>query len=187
MNLYDPEIEEIILNALGHEIRRTILKIINTAENGASYTEIMTELGLPTGKLNYHLNQLEGLIERNQERRYVLTPVGEKAISILTAITQDVSPDLEKYLKSAQLAQRRTLHPIIKSFLLLSIVTTALGIAVLSYLFYLVLSEGAPLPVILVLSAILLIACALEGWLIYVLKRTPEFISRFERRLFGTV
>ncbi len=55
MNLVGPEIEETILPVLCHELRFTILKIINVTENFATYTELMNEVGLPTRKLNYHL------------------------------------------------------------------------------------------------------------------------------------
>jgi len=68
------EVEDMIIQALGHKERREILKIISLNIAGSSYSELMGELGLPTGKLNYQLKQLEGLIEKNEERRYVLTP-----------------------------------------------------------------------------------------------------------------
>ena len=70
------EVEDVIIQALGHRERRNILKIIHSAENGASYSEILGELSLNTGRMNYHLRQLEGLIERDDQRRYRLTPLG---------------------------------------------------------------------------------------------------------------
>lgn len=76
------EIEEIIIQGLNHPERRNILKIISLAKDGSSYSEILGELGLNTGRMNYHLKQLEGLIVRNGDRRYHLTPLGEKALSV---------------------------------------------------------------------------------------------------------
>jgi len=72
------EIEELIIQGLGHQERRNILKIISLAEGGASYSVILGELGLNTGRMNYHLRQLEGLVVRNGDRKYHLTPLGEK-------------------------------------------------------------------------------------------------------------
>ena len=74
------EIEEIIIQGLGHQERRNILKIISLVEGGASYSVILGELGLNTGRMNYHLKQLQGLIVRNGDRKYHLTPLGEKAL-----------------------------------------------------------------------------------------------------------
>ena len=68
------EVGDMIIQALSHKERRELLKIISLSTTGSSYSELMGELGLPTGKLNYQLKQLEGLIEKNEERRYVLTP-----------------------------------------------------------------------------------------------------------------
>jgi DNA-binding IclR family transcriptional regulator len=68
------DVEELIIQGLGHRERRNILKIISVAPQGAVYSDILGELGLNTGRMNYHLKQLEGLVERNGDRRYHLTP-----------------------------------------------------------------------------------------------------------------
>ncbi len=99
------EIEEIIIQGLGHRERRNILKIISLAEEGAVYSEILGELGLNTGRMNYHLRQLEGLVERNGDRRYHLTPLGKKALSVLHSMTDDLGNGYEEYLNSARSIQ----------------------------------------------------------------------------------
>jgi len=99
------EIEEIIIQGLGHQERRNILKIISLAEDGASYSAILGELGLNTGRMNYHLRQLEGLIMRNGDRRYHLTPLGKKALSVLHSMTQNLENGYEEYLNSAKATQ----------------------------------------------------------------------------------
>jgi predicted transcriptional regulator len=71
------EIETVIFQALSHPMRRTIIRMLE-ANAGCSYTELITELQLPTGKMNYHLEQLDGLIEKNEQHRYVLSPLGKK-------------------------------------------------------------------------------------------------------------
>jgi len=99
------EIEEIIIQGLGHQERRNILKIISLAKDGASYSVILGELGLNTGRMNYHLRQLQGLVVRNGDRKYHLTPLGEKALSALHSMTQNLENGYEEYLNSARTAR----------------------------------------------------------------------------------
>ena len=99
------EIEEIIIQGLGHQERRNILKIISLSENGASYSVILGELGLNTGRMNYPLRQLQGLVKRDEDRRYHLTPLGEKAISVLHSMTQNLENGYEEHLNSVRTAR----------------------------------------------------------------------------------
>ena len=87
------EVEEIILQGIGHVERRNILKIIGSAPEGVIYSEILNELQLNTGKLNYHLKLLEGLIERDDNRHYHLTKLGGKAVMILGSMTEDIGEE----------------------------------------------------------------------------------------------
>ena len=177
------EIEDIIIHGLGHSARRSVLKIVDSTPNGASYTELLGELRLSTGKLNYHLEQLQGLIEKNKERRYVLTPIGAKAISLLNSITRDMGPEYERYVKTAQRAQTSTLNPLVKSLIYIGMTVISVILLVWEYLTYLVLTEGGASFVLLLLPALLTIGFALLGWLIYALKTAPEFLRRLEKRL----
>jgi predicted transcriptional regulator len=95
------DVEEVIIQGLAHKERRNILKIISLAENGAVYSDILGELGLNTGRMNYHLKQLEGLVERNGDRRYRLTPLGKKALGVLHSMTEGLDDRYERYLNSA--------------------------------------------------------------------------------------
>ncbi|MCW4004831.1 MAG: helix-turn-helix domain-containing protein [Candidatus Bathyarchaeota archaeon] len=85
------QIENVTFQALAHQTRRTIIRIVQSRKQGISYTELITELGLSTGKLNYHLEQLKGLIEKNSSNYYVLTSFGEKAVEHLNLIQQRTS------------------------------------------------------------------------------------------------
>lgn len=102
MNEKRDEVEEIIIQGLSHQERRNILKIISLAEGGASYSVILGELGLNTGRMNYHLRHLESLVVRNGERKYHLTPLGNKALSVLHSMTEDLENGYEEYLNSAR-------------------------------------------------------------------------------------
>lgn len=94
--------EELIIQGLGHKERRNILKIISLAPQGAIYSDILGELGLNTGRMNYHLRQLEGLIERNGNRRYHLTPLGKRALTALSSMTDELENGYERYLSKTR-------------------------------------------------------------------------------------
>ena len=89
------DIEEIIIQALSHPERRNIIDILGTSMDGVSYSEILGEIGLNTGKMNYYLKLLEGVIERDKNRRYTLTPIGKKAFMILNSMTEDLENGYE--------------------------------------------------------------------------------------------
>jgi len=83
-----------VLKGISHSIRQRILKLIadNTFQ---SYTDLMQKLSLSTGKLNFHLKQLTGLIEKQSDGSYILTVVGNKAIDIMKQINS-INDDKEQ-------------------------------------------------------------------------------------------
>ena len=138
------QIENVTFQALAHQTRRTIIRIVQSRKQGVSYTELVTELGLSTGKLNYHLEQLKGLIEKNTNHYYVLTSFGEKAVEHLNLIEQRISSEDEKYVKIAA-SQKTSLQPIVKAFLSIGIVMSAVFISIWGSILYITATEGAPL------------------------------------------
>ena len=178
------EIEEVILQALVHEARRDILRIIEVSEKGASYTELMDQLRLSTGKLNYHLKQLEGLIRKNMELRYVLTPLGRKTLNLLDSMSHGINADSEKFVKVAYRAQRRSLQPLIKSFIYIVMTVDFVAFIMTGSLAYLAFTEGAPAFVEIFIPVLLVMEIAFLIWLIYILKAVPEYVKRFERKVF---
>jgi hypothetical protein len=97
------EIEEVIVQALGHPERRNIIEILGTSDENVSYSEILGEIGLNTGKMNYHLKLLDGVVERDKNRRYTLTPIGKKAFIILNSMSTDLENGYEEYLSKVKL------------------------------------------------------------------------------------
>ena len=101
------EVEDVILQVLSHTERRNILRIIDSSEGGISYSSILGDTGLSTGRLNYHLKELSGFIERDDERRYHLTALGKKALSILRYTTEDLGDEYEGYVSKARANRKR--------------------------------------------------------------------------------
>jgi predicted transcriptional regulator len=179
------QIENVTFQALAHPIRRTIIRIVSSRSQGVSYTELITELGLSTGKLNYHLDQLKGVLEKNSNSYYVLTPFGKKAVEHLNLIEQRISTADEKYVKVASSAQNKSLQPIAKAFLVISTVMMAMFITLIGFLGYVALTQGAPIIIYVLLPVLLsLISCILV-LLVYALAKTPRWLKRFEQRFFN--
>lgn len=183
----EEQVENIIFQALVHPMRRSVLKIIAYRQEGISYTELVNELGLSTGKLNYHLEQLEGLIMKNEERYYVLTSLGKKALSQLKLIKEQKSPEDEKFVRIVESSQKSSLQPTLKSFLLVGIFFSFVFLVTWFYLAYLAIVEGAPIIVYILLPFLIAIGVGLLVSLILALKKTPDWIRRLERRLFGPI
>jgi hypothetical protein len=177
-------IENVTFQALAHATRRTIIRLVESRNQGTSYTELITELGMSTGKLNYHLEQLKGLIEKNSNQRYVLTSFGKKALEHLNLIEQKISSEDEKYVKIAALSQKTSLQPIVKAFLAISILLTAALTAVWVFLAYVFIKEGAPIIIYVLMPVLIAVGFSLLGSLVYALVKAPSWIKRFEQRFF---
>ncbi len=185
--MFEPEeqVENIVFQALAHPMRRTILKIIAYRTEGVSYTDLITELGLSTGKLNYHLEQLEGLTTKNEKRYYVLTSLGKKALKQLNMIGEDLSSEDEKYVRIAEASQKSSLQPALKLFLLVGIAFSLVFLVGWIFMAYIAITEGAPVIVYILLPVLIAIGVGLLSSLILALKKTPDWVKRFERKLLG--
>ncbi len=70
-----------IINALNHEIRRDTLVLLE--KSPMSYSQLLEKFGIATGKLNYHLKLMDGLIAKDENGHYILTALGQKALAIM--------------------------------------------------------------------------------------------------------
>jgi len=179
------QIENVTFQALAHPTRRTIIRITQSRGQGVSYTELLTELGLSTGKLNYHLEQLKGVLEKNSSGYYILTPFGKKTVEHLNLIEQRTTSDDERYVRIAALSQKGSLQPIVKAILLINIVMMAVFVALWTYIAYISIVESAPIVVYVLLPVLFAIGAGVLGVLVYALIKTPMWIKRFEQRFFG--
>jgi len=69
------DVEEAVLQALGHRERRNILEVVASSGDGVLYSDILHELGMNTGKLNYHLKLLDGVIKDDKRLRELVGEV----------------------------------------------------------------------------------------------------------------
>ena len=83
-----------VLKSLNHEIRREILRILHSKRVPIPYSSFMEELNLPaSSNVAYHLLLLSksGLIEKNSEGKYSLTPLGQRSALLLDMVTESES------------------------------------------------------------------------------------------------
>jgi DNA-binding transcriptional ArsR family regulator len=73
-----------IFSALKHPIRRRILRSLESDRR--TYTEMLNDLGVDTGLLNYHLDHLGSLIRKDEDGRYSLSDFGVAALGLTTRI-----------------------------------------------------------------------------------------------------
>jgi len=84
------ELDDLVIRALSSPERKNILRIVGSYPEGVNYTGILGETMLSTGRLNYHLGELDGFLERDEERRYRLTELGRKAGAVLEFIKEGI-------------------------------------------------------------------------------------------------
>ena len=73
---------EELFEALSHPIRINILKKLS--QNPMSFSELKRTLNIESsGKLDFHLKKLEGLVILNEEGKYILTKDGYAALQAI--------------------------------------------------------------------------------------------------------
>ncbi len=74
---------------LKDETRRKVIQFIGTSDH-ITYTDILRELGVSTGKLNYHLRLLSPLITKpDNEQYYSLSDLGRNVFALLQGFKQE--------------------------------------------------------------------------------------------------
>jgi predicted transcriptional regulator len=73
---------EIICLALNHPLRRWIVELLE-AHGTLSGLELRSLLNISPARLYYHLENLVGLIEQDENRQYMLSVDGKKACRLL--------------------------------------------------------------------------------------------------------
>jgi len=92
-----------ILSVLSHPIRREILVLLSEREE-CSFTELMYLLKVDTGKLSFHIRNLEAFLEQTPIGKYRLSQIGKNAIILIK--------DLEAWAVEAQIARKTTNLPL---------------------------------------------------------------------------
>ena len=160
--------EEVVLSALGHRERRRILEVVGSSGDGVLYSDILHGLGVNTGKLNYHLKLLEGVIERDDSRRYRLSELRERAMRLLGGLTEDLDEESVRRFSSVRASRDEFVEGVVGWYFNMIIVGM--------FTFFL----GAVYGVVGV-SAVCFVG--LTWWLLRVRREAPERIAGFLQRM----
>jgi hypothetical protein len=106
-----------MFTALKHPIRRKILRIIN--QSPVTYTEILSQLEVDNGLLNYHLDNMKDLIAKRDGGQYVLSEFGKAAVA-LTQKVEETTPKADTY-------QKRSFWPLVSIVLILVVSAASLS------------------------------------------------------------
>jgi predicted transcriptional regulator len=178
------EVEDIILQAIGHNDRRVIIRIIGANPDGVTYSSILGETELNTGHLNYHLRNLDGLIEKRDDKLYRLTPFGYKALEMMNNLSNEIDSDVIQYVETAKSTHDGYIHPFVKGLLYIGI--AGIGIVFLASLglFVMSVTRGSFAIMEVFISLGMMGFTGVILWvLVSALKTVPEFVRRLERKL----
>jgi hypothetical protein len=120
-------------------------------------------------------------MQRDSDRRYSLTPLGEKAYSVLATSISDGGYD--EYLKAARSSQSRGIHPTVTRLILGGIVFDIFFLLIWGYMGFIIYTEGGPWVVWFILFFLIAMGVIALVELIRALLTAPEYVRRLERRL----
>ena len=175
------EVEATVFEVLAHPVRRDILKLLSYGEDGASYTDILGEFTLSTGRLNYHLKQMEGFIQKNDHLRYTLTPLGKAATDLLVSLRKDLPEDVQKFLK---IRKPPSLMPALKSMAFLLMFVVSIPTIFVGMELYDTIVSGGQMIDILFLTVAMSIGIAVFVWIAYMVRYAPDYLRHLERRFY---
>lgn len=89
-NEKDEETYSLIFSSLKHPIRRKILRMLEGGE--LSFSEILEILGIDSGHLSYHLENLGDLITRTVDGKYRLSSFGIAAVKLMRGVEEYPPP-----------------------------------------------------------------------------------------------
>ncbi|MBA7618620.1 hypothetical protein ES703_25950 [subsurface metagenome] len=151
---------------------------------GVLYSDILHGLGLNTGKLNYHLKLLDGVVEKDDSRRYRLTDLGVRAMGLLGGLTEDLDEESVRRFSSVRERRDEFVVGVVGWYFNLIIVGTFTFFLGVVSLFWLGMGRTFdPVVVYGVIGVSALCFVGLTWWLLRVRRDAPERIVGFLQRM----
>jgi DNA-binding transcriptional ArsR family regulator len=82
-----------IFTALKHPLRRRILRRLQASP--ATYTELLNELSIENGLLNYHLESVKELLTKMEDGRYTLNEFGKAGVQLLQRVEEPMTESVK--------------------------------------------------------------------------------------------
>lgn len=111
---HNDETYSTIFTALKHPIRRKILRMLSDEQ--LSYTQMLKELDLETGHLNYYLESLGELVLKSNEGKYRLSKMGQAAIGLMKKVEDRATQEKEITWLKQQKRQKRRIILLLQTF-----------------------------------------------------------------------
>ena len=175
------EVERAVFEVLAHPVRRDILKLASYGEDGASYTDILNELALSTGRLNYHIKQMEGFVHKNERLRYTLTPLGIAAVDLMSSLGKDLPEGAQKFVK---IPKPTSLMSALKFMAYLLMFVVSIPTIFTGLWIYDLIVSGGQLIEIIGFIIVLAIGLAIFVWIAYMVRYAPGYLKHLERRFY---
>jgi len=175
------EVEATVFEVLAHTVRRDILRIVAYSEDGASYTDMLSEFGTSTGRLNYHLKQMDGFIQKNGRLRYTLTPLGRAAADLTFSLREGLPENAERFVK---IRRPPSLMPALRFMAYLLMLVVSIPVIFIGMQLYDVIVAGGQLIEIVGHIVAMAIGIAVFVWIGYMLKVAPGHLRHLERRFY---
>lgn len=179
--------ESILIKGISHDIRRSILKLVD--EFPRTFTDLLNYFDISTGKLTYHLSQINGFVaKKDGSSLYEITSLGKKALKVLDMIDNEMKTENDqKLVKEAFVAQKNAGTPLIVKGISIMIVMLSFIIVLHGSMFIglLVMYNELQGAVIIFPILVALIGIELAGllWLVQVRRSSPLFIEKLSKHL----
>ena len=170
--------EEILINAISHTIRRTILQILSSTPQ--TFTGLMNYFDISSAKLTYHLKNIQGFVTKDDDNFYHLSSLGTKAVRILINIQTEITDEDQPLIKDTYLGQKSSGNSLFLRGI--DILLFLLGFAFfLSLTISIIAINESDTPVLVYVVIVLIMVSELIAflWLYLLRKRAPKTISKF--------
>lgn len=178
--------EDVLFQALNHEIRREILRLLHTTPR--SFSDLLNRFAISTGKLDYHLKLLLGFITKTETGLYQITPLGQHTLQLLTEFNQRLTDQEQPLLKQAYIAQLKETHSFLHirlvgglyfKIIVLTVTLIIMGVTTISYI-----QAGVDIWLIWPLYLIIIVLVIAGGYWIYrQYGPAKEFVQRVDSLL----
>lgn len=172
--------EEIFIQAISHEIRRNILRLL--MESPKSFTDLLSFFDISSSKLTYHLKHIQGFVEKDEHQYYTITDLGKRALNVLNSIKEGVKPEEQSLLKEAFQGQKtyRKSLAIQGMNLLIGIMVFAMAI---STTIFIIASSDPQTPWIIypISGVIILIEVLVLIWAIRTKRNAPMVLAKLKK------
>jgi len=178
--------EDVIINALNHDIRREILQLL--ISKPMSYSQLLNHFAISTGKLNYHLKLLTGFIRKTEEGLYANTQLGLRIISFLKNLKKEITEEDRSLLKKAYVTQIGDKKSFLQIRLIggvyikIIVILASLTLIITTTIMYAL--EGVPIlsiwPLYLMLAFLVPVGLI---WAFKMYKPAKEFTAKFDKLL----